>query len=238
MTTIASSIDTVEAKINGMANHQFETPEFREFFGLPLTLARARLVAINMAHYVSNRRDCWGFVQGAAPLDVKRLIWEHEQEELIHDPRAGMDHYTLNTKEARVLGLTPEDIETTESVPGAAAAFYAWIHIAKSRPWLEAVTASCVLEIRNSGDVVQGGGASFRWRRKMVEELGIPESELINQSVHVEADRAHASMLRKVMDRYAHTEEACAAILRGAHDSFVIDRAFRGAVAHAMAGLA
>src|SRR5688572_15253409 len=78
MTAIVASIDAIEAEINAMANQQFETPEFRELFDLPLTIGRARLNAINMAHYVRNRRDCWGYVQGAAPLDVKRLIWEHE----------------------------------------------------------------------------------------------------------------------------------------------------------------
>jgi hypothetical protein len=237
MTATVDSIDALEAEINAMANRQFESVEFRELFDMPLTMAGARLNAINMAHYVRNRRDCWGYVQGAAPLDVKRLIWEHEQEELVYDPRAGMDHYSLTTKEAKVLGLSPEDIECSEPVPGAAAAFYAWIHIAKSRPWLEALSSSCVLEIRNSGAVVKGGGASYRLRRKMVDELGIPESELINQSVHVEADMAHASILRQVMERHAEAEEARQAILRGARDSFIIDRAFRGAVAHAMGRL-
>lgn len=234
MAAVLTSVDALEAEINAMANHQFETPEFRAFFDPRLTMARARLIAINMGYYVRNRRDCWGFVQGAAPLDVKRLVWEHEQEELVFDPRAGMDHYTLTTKEAKVLGLTPEDFDRTEPVAGAQASFYAWIHLAKSRPWLEAIAASCVLEIRNSGAVVKGGGASFRLRHKMVEELGIPEAELINQSVHVEADMAHASILRQVMDRYATSEEARQAILRGAHDSFVVDRAFRGAVGYAL----
>jgi len=237
MTAVLTSVDALEAEINAMANRQFETPEFRAFFDPKLTMARARLIATNMGHYVMNRRDCWGFVQGAAPLDVKRLVWEHEQEELVFDPRAGMDHYTLATKEAKVLGLTAEDFQTTAPVPGAQASFYAWIHIAKSRPWLEAITASCVLEIRNSGAVIKGGGASERLRRKMVDELGIPQSELINQSVHVEADVAHASILRQVMDRYATTEEAREAILRGARDSFIVDRAFRGAVGYALAEL-
>lgn len=235
--TALTSVDALEAEINAMANQQFETPEFRAFFEPRLTLARSRLIAINMAYYVMNRRDCWGFVQGAAPLDVKRLVWEHEQEELVFDPRAGMDHYTLTTKEARVLGLTPEDFQNTPPVAGAQASFYAWIHIAKSRPWLETIAASCVLEIRNSGAVVKGGGASYRLRKKMVEELGIPEAELINQSVHVEADVAHATILRQVMDRYATTEEAREAILRGARDSFIVDCAFRGAVGYALADL-
>jgi pyrroloquinoline quinone (PQQ) biosynthesis protein C len=237
MRVVLTSVEALEAEINDTANRQFETPEFRAFFEPRLTLARARLIAINMGHYVMNRRDCWGFVQGAVPLDVKRLVWEHEQEELVFDPRAGMDHFTLTTKEAAVLGLTPEDFQTTPPVAGAQASFYAWIHLAKSRPWLEAITASCVLEIRNSSAVIRGGGASERLRRKLVDELGIPQSELINQSVHVEADMAHATMLRQVMDRYATTDEARAAILRGARDSFIVDRAFRGAVGYALADL-
>jgi Iron-containing redox enzyme len=237
MAAVLTSVDALEAEINEMANRQFDTSEFRAFFEPRLTLPRARLIAINMGHYVMNRRDCWGFVQGVVPLDVKRLVWEHEQEELVFDPRAGMDHFTLTTKEAEVLGLTPEDFARIEPVPGAQASFYAWIHIAKSRPWLEAIAASCVLEIRNSGAVIRGGGASARLRRKMVDELGIPESKLINQSVHVEADVAHASILRQVMDRYATTDEARQAILRGARDSFVVDCAFRGAVGYALTAL-
>jgi len=66
----------------------------------------------------------------------------------------------------------------------------------------------------------------------MVDELGIPESQLINQSVHVEADMAHASILRQVMERHAQTEETRQAILRGARDSFIIDRAFRIQMLH------
>lgn len=235
MAVAPDSIAALNAELDEMANRQFETPEFRDLLALPLTLARARLLAINMAHYVRNRRDCWGYVQGAAPLDVKRLIWEHESDELINDPRAGMDHYTLATKEARVLGLTPEDIAHAEPIPGATACYYAWIHIAMTRPWLEAVTASSVLERRNSGAVVRGGGLSYRIRRKMIEELGIPEDQLINQSVHVQADLAHATLLDTVLERYVHTPEARAAVLRGARESFTIDRAYRGALAQALA---
>lgn len=237
MAVLADTVQALEAEIDAMANRQFETPEFRELLGPPLTLSGARLFSINMAHYVRNRRDCWGYVQGAAPLDVKRLIWEHEQEELVYDPRAGMDHYTLTTTEARVLGLSPEEIAATPPVPGATAAFYAWIHIAKSRPWLAAFTASSALEKRNSGAVVKGGGMSYRIRKKMVEDLGIPEHELINQSVHIEADTEHATMFHRVAERHALTEEDRRAVLAAAEETFIIDRAFRGALGHAMAQL-
>jgi pyrroloquinoline quinone (PQQ) biosynthesis protein C len=227
----------LNAELNEMTNQQFETPEFRDLLSLPLTMARARLYTINMAHYVANRRDCWGYVQGGAPLDIKRLVWEHESDELVNDPRAGMDHYALAAKEAQVLGLTREDLETTEPLPGALACYYAWIHIAMTRPWREGVTASSMLERRNSGAVVRGGGLSFRFKEKMMKELGIAEDRLINQSVHVEADLEHASLLDVVIERYVKSAEDREAILRGARASFAIDRAYRGALAQAMARL-
>ncbi|MFI5268547.1 MAG: hypothetical protein ACHQ7M_14335, partial [Chloroflexota bacterium] len=63
------------AEVNALANAQFESAEFRQLLGTAFTLARARFFSIEMGRYVNNRRDCWGYVQGAAPLDVKRLIW-------------------------------------------------------------------------------------------------------------------------------------------------------------------
>jgi pyrroloquinoline quinone (PQQ) biosynthesis protein C len=220
-----------------LANAQSDTPEFQHLLTVPMTLPRARCYAINMAAMVKNRRDCWGYVQGAAPLDVKRLIWEHEQDELIHDPRAGTDHPTLAIREAAVLGLTAEDVQQAELVPGVVAAFYAWIHIAKSRPWLEAFAASSMMERRNSDAVVQGGGVASRMGRKMADELGISLERLSNATVHMAADVEHASMMEQALRRHATTDEACNAILRATRETYVIDRAFRGALAEAMEDL-
>jgi hypothetical protein len=233
----SSAVAETTARIHAMANAQFESPEFRAMLDMPFTLARARFFAIEMARYVSNRRDCWGYVQGSAPLDVKRLIWAHEQEELILDPHVGMDHFTLATREAEVLGLTLEDFERAALHPGSVAAFYAWIHLAKDRPWLEAVAASSVLEVRNSAAVVPGGSLSSRIRRKLVDEIGLPADKLINVSRHSVADEAHATLLDKVLARHAAAPADHVAILRGARESLLVDRAFRGALAAGMAAL-
>jgi len=225
------------AEVNALANAQFEAPEFRQLLGTRLTLARAQFFSLQMAHYVANRRDCWGYVQGAAPLDVKRLVWAHEQEELVLDPEVGMDHFTLATREAQVLGLTPKDFEEAEVYPGCAAAFYAWTYLAKDRPWLEAVTASSVLEVRNSAAVISGGSLSSRIRRKLVDELSLPADQLINVNRHSVADEEHAALMETVVAAHVATEEDRQAVLRGARASFVIDRAFRGALAAGMAAL-
>ncbi len=234
---IATGIRELIDELNHLANAQFESPEFQRLLSVPLTMARARCYSVHMAHYVNNRRDCWGFVQGAAPLDVKRMIWAHEQEELIHDERAGMDHVTLQVQEAERLGMTREEFDRAAIAPAATAAFYAWILLAKDRPWLSAFAASSMLERRNDDSVIVGGAMSKRMGLKMSAELGIPLQQLTNQTVHMAADLEHSKMLERVAERYAATDEGAAALLRGARETYVVDRAFRGAMAQAMAAI-
>jgi hypothetical protein len=229
-TATAALID----ELNRLANAQFASPEFGHLLSIPFTPARARCYAVHLARYQDHRRDCWGYVQGAAPLPVKRLIWAHESEELINDPRADADHSTLAAGEAETLGLSPEEFARYEIVPGATAAFYAWIHLSKDRPWLEAFTVSSMLERRNDDSVIEGGGLSHRMGHKIANDLGLPLDRLKNSTVHMAADIEHARLLERVAEQYATTDEARAAMLRAAHDTYVVDRAFRGAVAEAL----
>ena len=51
-------------------------------------------------------------------MDVKRLVWEHEKEELVCDPRFGGDHITASLQKAmRVTGLSEEQILNAELIP-------------------------------------------------------------------------------------------------------------------------
>ena len=93
-------------ELDRMVNVQFETAEFIKFLSIKYTMPRARFLALEMAAYTRNRRDCWAYVQGASPLDAKQAIWQHEGEELIRDPRCDMDHYSLQIKECRLLGIS------------------------------------------------------------------------------------------------------------------------------------
>jgi len=90
-----ADLNALRGELNRMANAQFDTPEFQRLLSVRFTLPRARFYIIHNAFYNKNRRDCWGFVLGAAPLDVKKLVWKHEEDELITDKRAGEDHYSL-----------------------------------------------------------------------------------------------------------------------------------------------
>src|SRR5881409_794680 len=149
-----------------MVNDQFDTPQFRRLLSISFSRERAQQYSIQMAYYVKNRRDCWGFVQGAAPLDVKQVIWQHESDELINDPRCETDHFALQVKECRLLGISPEEVDKAEPVPQARAAHYAWTYLALQQNWLAAFASSSILERRNSNEIVKGGGLSLRIGKK------------------------------------------------------------------------
>jgi pyrroloquinoline quinone (PQQ) biosynthesis protein C len=229
-----SIVKELTATLDQMVNEQFESLEFKRFFSVPLTLERGRFYVIQNALYTSNRRDCWAYVQGSAPLEVKRVIWQHESDELVNDPRANMDHYTLTVKQGEVLGLTPEDFEKAEAPPMVRACFYAWHHIAIRNHWLTAYTSSHMLERRNNGKIVQGGGMSFRVGKKFENELGINLKRMISLDVHIVADADHSENISEVFERYVKTTEDRDLVLKGARECMAIDRAYRGALGYYM----
>jgi hypothetical protein len=220
--------------LDQMVNEQFESLEFKNFFAVPLTMERGRFYVIQNAHYTANRRDCWGYVQGSAPLEVKRVIWRHESDELVNDPRANMDHYTLGVKQGEVLGLKPEDFENAELPAMVRACFYAWHHIAIRSHWLTAYAASHMLERRNNGQIVKGGGMSYRVGKKFENELGINLKKMISLDVHAVADTEHSDNISEMFGRYVKTPEDRDLVLQGARDCMAIDRAYRGALGYYM----
>lgn len=222
------------AQLDQMVNDQFDSVEFKALLDLPLTMERGRFYVVQNALYTSNRRDCWGYVQGGAPLDVKRVIWQHESDELINDPRAGMDHYNLTVKQGEVIGLKREDFDNAQVPAMVQACFHAWHHIALRSHWLTAYTASHMLERRNNGKIVKGGGMSYRVGKKFENELGISLKKMISLDVHVVADTEHSENISEMFERYVKTPEDRDLVLQGARDSMAIDRAFRGALGYYM----
>jgi hypothetical protein len=228
-------VEELTGTLDKMVNEQFESSEFRNFFAVPLTMERGRFYMIQNALYTSNRRDCWGYVQGSAPLEVKRVIWQHESDELVNDPRCNMDHYSLTVKQGEVLGLTAADFERAETPPMVRACFYAWHHIAIRSHWLAAYASSHMLERRNNGKIVKGGGMSFRVGKKFENELGINLKKMISLDVHVVADTDHSENISEIFERYVKTPEDRDLVLKGAGDCMAIDRAYRGALGYYMA---
>lgn len=220
-----------------LCNDQFSSPPFKHLLGTKFSNDRARQYSIQMAYYVQNRRDCWGYVQGSSPLEIKKLIWEHEEDELIGRKSEGkMDHITLAVKEGEIFGLTAEAFERTPRMEGGEVCFSAWIRLAQ-RSWLEAIAASAILEMRNSGELIKGGSLSYRISQMLQRDLGIPMKKQINNAEHVVMDVEHAHLLMRVARRFATEDSQRQAILRGAKESLLIDRVYRGHLADMLAAL-
>jgi Iron-containing redox enzyme len=231
MRSVENGIDKMWQTLVQMANDQFDSTPFKRLLNTKFSRQGAQQYSIQMAYYVRNRRDCWGYVQGAAPLGVKRLIWEHEQDELIGKRTEGKDdHITLAVKEGTVFGLSAEAFDDTPVLEGGIACFYSWLHLAQ-RPWLEAIASSAILEIRNSAELIEGGSLSRRIGDKLERELGIPIKKQINNAEHVVMDVEHAHLLMRVARTYATTEVDQNAIIKGARESLIIDRVYRGHLA-------
>jgi hypothetical protein len=227
-------VDQLESELNALAIAQFSSDEFKLYFDTPLTMERARFVAIQMVFYNHNRREGWAYVQAKAPWDVKRTIWQHEQDELFHDPRAGSDHRALMSKQAVALGVGPEDLANAEMTPLVEAVFLGFNHNNSSDPWLASLTGAHFLERRNNSDIIPGGAMSKRWRDKIVRELGVREDALISSNVHIVADVDHSDAIWDAVASSICSEYDYQTALTGAHKAARLDRAFRGALAHEM----
>jgi hypothetical protein len=231
MSANQNGVDALWSELVRLCNKQFESAPFKRLLGAKFSKERAQQYSIQMAYYVQNRRDCWGYVQGSAPLEIKKVIWEHEEDELIGRKREGKtDHITLAVKEGEVLGLDAGAFERTARLEGGEVCFSAWIRLAQ-RPWLEAIAASAILEMRNSAELIEGGSLSRRIGAIFERDLGIPMKEQINNAEHVVMDVEHAHLLARVAREYARTEPARQAVLRGAAESLMIDRVYRGHLA-------
>ena len=216
----------IRPTIDAMVNRQFDTPEFQKLFAVKLTPGRVQVYQNHMVFYASNRRDCWAFVSGKAPLDVKRAIWAHEKDELIHDERMGRAHVTESDLQSA---------DESQLVPGAIAAHYAWLYCAREKPWLEGLIYSHILERRNNNAIVKGGGLVERWKRKQRAELGVQTAVKDFQTeVHAVADEDHSDIFEPIFQRYIDSETAAQAVLAATRDGLLIDRALRGALADAM----
>jgi hypothetical protein len=219
----------LEQTLIRLANEQHQSAEFQRLFAARFTMKGAQQYFLQHAQFNLNRRDCWGYVQGAAPMAIKRLVWEHEEGELAGDKQRGVaDHYTLAVKQGAALGLTPDDYKNTVQMDTTFTCMQAWLQVAQKSHWLEAAAASGILELDNSDVIVKTGCIARRVGEKLRDDLGIPLKKQYSNAEHIEADVEHGQFVLDLARSYGHTQEARDLILSGAKKSLAIERVFRG----------
>lgn len=215
-------VEELHQELAGMIHRLYRSPEFSVYNSLPITLARAKVVRLHRFHFSRTRRDCWASVQCTAPIDVKRLIWEHEKDELNPPPALGGHNYWSSLhKVMKITGLGEEGVEKADLIPGCKAALRAWLHLARHSCWLTAFAGTAIQEKVKEGE----GGVRESQRytdevRKLLEE-GAPGKGFQEEP---------SDIVEKVLERYAVTEEARRDILAGVGDSLDFNRAFIGAL--------
>lgn len=228
----------LEQQLINLANAQFESDAFRRLLSLPFNKERARIYIIQRTHWTVNRRECWAQVQSSAPMPVKRLVWDHERDELEGDKELGKpDHYTMSLQEGAAVGLNERDFHDMVPSDGCLTCCYAWLHLARTSHWLSALAASSALELSNSDELLTGGSMSRRMAVKMRDEVGIPFKKQASNVEHMAADVKHAHMLMDVAETYARTEQDRALILDGARRSWAIDRIWKGHLADLLSAI-
>ncbi len=226
------------AEVRQRANAQFESEQYRRILSLPLTTQRAQRYVLQKSFWNLNRRDCWAFAQGLAPMDVKALIWDHELDELQGNEARGVeDHYSLQVRQAATIDLTREDFDNEEPADETLTCIYAWIHLCRDSHWLKSVAACAALEVSNSSDWVTEGGMSYRWGKKQEAELGIPFDKQVNAKEHAEVDVEHGNLLVKVVTAHCDAPAKFDLVLEGLKESWALDRAWKGCLANLMAAL-
>lgn len=231
-------LKTLEAQLTQMANAQFESDAFKRLLGLRFNKERARMYIIQRTHWTVNRRDCWAAVQSLAPLPVKKVIWDHERDELEGDKDLGKpDHYTMSVQEGASVGLKGKDFIDIGLSDGAFTCCSAWLHLARTSHWLSGIAASSALELSNSDEILNGGGMSHRMAYKMRDEVGIPFKKQASNVEHMAADVKHAHLLMQVAEQYAVSDTEIQLILEGARQSWQIDRIWKGHLADLLAAI-
>ncbi len=218
-----------------LANAQYASPQYRRILSMPLNMARARVYTLQKSHWNINRRDCWAFAQGHAPMDVKKLIWLHEEDELAGNKERGVeDHYSLQVRQSSEIGLAAADFRDTPMREGTRMCLYAYLHLVNTGPWLKSVSACAALEVSNSSEWVDGGGMSYRMGKRFEKDLGIPFEKQLNAREHAEVDVEHAHMLLQIARAHRDAPGALALMTQGLVESWEMDRVWKGLLADMM----
>jgi hypothetical protein len=212
-------------QLNEMVNRHFETPEYKQLFAVKLTLGRQKIWDLHYPHYIKSRRDCWGAAAG-----TRRHVMRHREHERRVDLRQAHGFGALDGRTDGGRG------RINFCLACAPRSWRGCIYHGASL--IEALT-SITLRSENNPAIVKGGGFTARFAHKRVaDQGGTIEGLDINTKVHMVADEDHSDMFEPIYDRYVVDERAAQAVIRAAQDSLAVDRAYRSALATAMAQIA
>lgn len=222
--------------IGEMVREHMRSPALEHYFAVKMNQRRAQLMIAQLGLYIRHRRDCWALVSANCPvMTVKQKILQHEFGEVIKDEYSDFGHLHLIIRQAEKVGLSAEDVLSTNPIPSTTATLYAWAWITHAKSWIEGLSALTVTEWTNDdrllGDL--GGGHSTRMGKRWMEDLGLKWRDMPNFVAHSQADEEHSDMFLPFLSDYATGDKERMA-LEAVKESLELFAMYREGVAIAM----
>jgi pyrroloquinoline quinone (PQQ) biosynthesis protein C len=193
----AEAVQLWRERIGERVRASMASSEMERYFGIKMTIPRARIALGQLSLYVRCRRDCWANVlANCANTSVRQRLLEHEYDELVKDEYSPTGHLDLIIRQGKLIGLSPDDFLQLRPLTTSLATFYGWKWIAREKPWPEALVAMMATEWVNDDRVLpdRGGGLSRRDGLRWMRDLGFKWEEMPNFAAHSEADEKHGDL--------------------------------------------
>jgi pyrroloquinoline quinone (PQQ) biosynthesis protein C len=222
--------------IGEMVRDHMRSPELEHYFSVKMNQRRAQLMIAQLGLYIRHRRDCWAHVSANCPvMAVKQAILRHEFGEVIKDQYSEYGHLHLIVRQAERVGLTADEVLSTEPIPTTKATLYAWGWITHAKSWIEGLASLTVTEWTNDDRLLgdMGGGHSTRMGQRWMEDMGLNWRDMPNFDVHRQADEDHSDMFLPFLSEYATGEKEQIA-LDAVKESLELFALYREGVARAM----
>ena len=222
--------------IGEMVRDHMRSPELEHYFSVCMNQSRAQLMISQLGIFIRHRRDCWAHVSANCPLmTIKQKILQHEFGEVIKDQFSDYGHLDLIVRQAKKIGMSPEQVLSAKPIPTTIATLYAWGWITRVKSWLEGLSALTVTEWTNDDRLLRdiGGGHSTRMGKRWTEDMGLKWSDMPNFEAHSQADEEHSDMFLPYLAEYATGEKEQAA-LEAVRESLDLLALYREGVARSM----
>ena len=226
--------------IGEMVRDHMRSPELERYFSVKMNQRRAQLMIAQLGLYIRHRRDCWSHVSANCPaMAVKQAILRHEFGEVIKDQFSEYGHLHLIVRQAERVGLTADEVLSTEPIPTTKATLYAWGWITHAKSWIEGLSSLTVTEWTNDDRLLRdiGGGHSSRMGQRWMEDMGLKWRDMPNFDAHRQADEEHSDMFLPFLSEHATGEKEKLA-LDAVKESLDLFALYREGVARAMEKIA
>ena len=222
--------------IGEMVRDHMRSPELERYFSVKMNQRRAQLMIAQLGLYIRHRRDCWAHVSANCPvMAVKQAILRHEFGEVIKDQFSEYGHLHLIVRQAERVGLTANEVVSTEPIPTTKTTLYAWAWITHAKSWIEGLSSLTVTEWTNDDRLLRdiGGGHSSRMGQRWMEDMGLKWRDMPNFDAHRQADEEHSDMFLPFLSEHATGEKEKLA-LDAVKESLQLFALYREGVARAM----